>query len=323
MSFKALIIGDLHWRHTNPIARLDNYQAALAAKLRECWQLAEEHNVDAILQTGDVFDSPSIVYTTLADLIHVLRDAPAPIFTIPGNHDLFASSPESLYRTPLGFLFQLNLLTNAARVHKTWADLGVQLSGRGYDASTDLPDGRTYEAIISGISCISIHMTHGMLVDKPLPSRHTLIKDIEHLENAPHVLINGHYHLGTGIQRVGETLVINPGALCRNSAAIEELERPVQVALLTIDGTEYDAELITLKSARPGREVLSREHLIKQAEAKQRRDDFGDLLASEEAVKALDVAEMMQSIAERQKVSVEVRDYALELLGKAQEAMSA
>src|SRR5690606_41186291 len=84
------------------------------------------------------------------------------------------------------------------------------------------------------------------------------------LDGAPHVLINGHYHLGTGIKRAGRTLVINPGALARLSAAVEEIERPVQVALLEIDGARYDAQLITLQSRSEEHtsELQSRENLV-------------------------------------------------------------
>ena len=63
-------------------------------------------------------------------------------------------------------------------------------------------------------------------------------------------------------------LFINPGALCRLSAHVAEIERPVQVALLTVENGQAAAELIPLKSARPGREILSREHIEAAAEQK-------------------------------------------------------
>lgn len=321
MPWKALIIGDVHYRATNPVARKDDFKAAIDAKLRECWQLAREHHVDAIIQTGDLFHSPGIVYSTLADLIHVLREAPAPIYTVPGNHDLFASHPESLYRTPLGFLFQLGIVHNAEYGGRF---PGVKISGRGYDASTDtalypysdwLPEYDLFN--------VHVHITHGMLVNQPVPGRHTLVSDLIGLPNAAEVIVNGHYHLGTGIRRVGRTLVINPGALCRLSAHVEEMERTVQVALLTVDGDKYDAELIPLRSARPGEEVLSREHLVAEAERELRREEFLELLASEQAQKALDIVEMVRSISDRQNLPDRVRDEALRRISLAQEAMVA
>jgi len=318
--WRALIIGDVHYRATNPVARLDNFKETLDAKLRECWQLAREHRVDAIIQTGDLFHSPGIVYSTLADLIHVLREAPAPIYTVPGNHDLFAAHPESLYRTPLGFLFQLGIVRNAeAGPFLDQAREGLILTGRGYSAMTDVdPD---YYRSVRTSHAVTIHVTHGMLVDRPVPGRHTLTSDIAKLEDAPDVIINGHYHLGTGIQRAGKTLIINPGALCRLSAHVEEMERTVQVAILTIDGKAYDAELIPLQSARPGEEVLSREHLVAEAERELRREEFLELLASEQAQKALDLVEMVRSIAQTQQIPEAVRDEALRRIAAASEEL--
>lgn len=325
MTWRALIIGDVHWRATNPVARRDNLKEALTLKLLECWDIAREHHVNAIIQTGDLFDSPSIVYSTLAELIGLLRRAPAPVYTVAGNHDLFGATPESLYRTPLGFLFMLGVVHDATTGH---IDGAISITGRGFDADID-SDVTTYtipNQLRMHEAAFRIHITHGMLVDRPMPSRHTLISDLAALGDqpgTPHVLINGHYHLGTGIQRVGRTLVINPGALCRLSAAVEEMERPVQVALLEIDGERYDAQLITLRSARPGVEVLSRDHLIAQAERQHYREQFLELLASEQTAQVLDLADMIRNLAARENLPDRIRDEALARIARAQEAMAA
>ncbi len=322
--WRALIIGDVHYRATNPVARLDNFKETLDAKLRECWQLAREHRVDAIIQTGDLFHSPGIVYSTLADLIHVLREAPAPIYTVPGNHDLFAAHPESLYRTPLGFLFQLGIVRNAEEVDR-WnqPEAPVWITGKGYDAATDA-DPSTYASVVpvNKDGPVVVHITHGMLVLNPVPGRHTQMKDLMKLPNRPHVIVNGHYHLGTGILHFGQTVVINPGALCRLSAHVEEMTRPVRVALLEVPEVGWPiAELIPLQSARPGEEVLSREHLVAEAERELRREEFLELLASEQAQKALDLVEMVRSIAQTQQIPEAVRDEALRRIAAASEEL--
>lgn len=322
---KILVLGDLHWRATNPVARLDNLKESLTEKLNECWQIAKSNYADAIVIPGDVFNSPGIVYSTLADLIWLLRQAPAPIYAIPGNHDLFASSPESLYRTPLGFLFQIGILSNLDGKTVLFGEDGL-LSGRGYDAAVDVdptiyacPEMPEHPQIYTHKT--AIHVTHGMLVKEPVPGRHTLMQSLLELDNPPDVLINGHFHLGTGITQVGPTLVVNPGALCRLSAHMEELNRQPEVALITIDGTEISAELIPLQSARPGHEVLSREHLERQAEIEERRDEFLRLLASEDAQRVLDLAEMVRDIAGRERLPRTVQDEALRRIAVAQEAM--
>ncbi len=320
MTTKLLVIGDIHWRATNPVARLDNLKLALADKLLECWAIGKQNQVDAIIIPGDVFHSPGIVYSTLADLIWVLREAPAPVYCIPGNHDLFASSPESLYRTPLGFLIQIGMVENidGKSIELNGA---VELSGRGYDAAVDV-DPAVYTPSKASYKT-QIHVTHGLLVKEPVPGRHTLMQSLLELEHAPDVLINGHFHLGTGVTQVGPTLVVNPGALGRLSAHMEELNRQPEVALVTIGNHNISAELIPLQSAKPGPEVLSREHLEKQAEIEQRRDEFLRLLASEETQRVLDLAEMVRDIASRERLPKTVQDEALRRIARAQEMLTA
>lgn len=319
MTVKLLAIGDIHWRATNPVARMDSLKEALTTKLRECWQIANEHRVNAIIQTGDLFHSPGIVYSTLGELIWLLRETPAPISCIAGNHDLFGASPGSLYRTPLGFLFQIGVLHNLETMGRD--NCATAVTGRGYDAAVDV-DPAVYEAPESDAP-VKVHVTHGMLVTEPVPGRHTLMSSLLELRNPPDVLINGHYHLGTGITQVGPTLVVNPGALCRLSAHMEELNRQPQVALIEIESRDnIRAELIPLQSAKPGREVLSREHLERQAEIEERRDEFLRLLASEETQRVLDLTDMVRDISSRERLPAQVQDEALRRIARVQEAVA-
>lgn len=329
--WRALIIGDVHWRAENPIGRIDSYQAALTEKLRECWQIAKRNEVDAIIQTGDLFDSPDIAQTTMDDLWDILEEAPAPIFTVPGNHDLYGSNPETLYRTPLGHLVRRRVVKNAATgVFEERIGLHfVLMTGNGYDFSTDI-DKSQYSVPMQAIegyapSWTRIHITHGMLLDGPPPTenmRWTSLEEAAALPNAPDVLINGHDHQGFGIRRVGRTLFINPGALCRIKADLREIDRPVQVALLEIPGQgEPRAELIRLESARPGAKVLSRDHLIAEIERQNRRAEFTDRLSAE-MQEALDVTAMVDEIARAEGVDEAVRQGALRRISAAMEELA-
>lgn len=326
MIWRALIIGDLHWRAENPIARTDHYQAALAEKLLECWELAERHRVDAIIQTGDVFDSPTVALTTIADLMHVFNEAPVSIYTIPGNHDLFGANPETLHRTPLGFLFKLNwTVKNVSGITYTLGSAFPMISGCGYNFATDVDKSQYGVSMDAPGRGPRIHITHGMLLDSPPPSpevRWTSLEEVAALPNAPDVLINGHDHIGFGIRKVGKTLFINPGALCRLSADVREIDRTVQVALLEIPNNgEPTAKLIPLQSARPGSEVLSRDHLIAEAERQMRRAEFLDLLAGRER-QALDLTAMVDEVARADGVGESVRTGALQRLSQAMEALA-
>lgn len=327
--WRYLVIGDLHWRAENPIGRTDNYQEALAAKLEECWRLASVHNVDAILQTGDLFDSADVAQTTMDDLWDIIERAPAPIYTVPGNHDLHGHNPETLYRAPLGHLFRRRVVVNSARTWYSTQENGAPIiAGHGFDFSTDIDRSQygfpfTDEMPFLGAS---IHITHGMLLDGRPSSdkmRWTSLDDVAALPNAPDVLINGHDHIGFGVCRRGRTLFINPGALCRKTADLREMDRPVQVALLEIpERGEPTARLIPLESARPGHEILSREHLIAQAEREQRTSEFLDGLVLQN-VQALDHTAMVDEVAQADGVSDAVCEGALRRISKAAELIAA
>src|SRR5690606_177669 len=101
---------DLHYRGTNPRARLDDFQEALSAKLLETIHLARDHKADCIIIPGDVFDGPSTSWGVVADLIQILKSAPCPVLSIHGNHDIYGQNPATRHRTPYGLLSKIGFL---------------------------------------------------------------------------------------------------------------------------------------------------------------------------------------------------------------------
>ncbi|MGB9825498.1 MAG: DNA repair exonuclease, partial [Desulfofundulus sp.] len=113
----------------------------------------------------------------------------------------------------------------------------------------------------------------------------------------------------------------NPGALSRMTAKAEEFYRPIQVALFEFTADGIKAELIPLSCARPGTEVLSRDHLARLAEREERMNHFLSLLAAEGESKFLEIREIVEDIARREGIPAAVRDEALRRLGAAREAL--
>lgn len=269
-TFKAIVTGDWHFRGTSPRARLDNFQEALTAKILEVYDLARTHRANVIIVPGDLLDSPGVSWSTVTDLALLLTQAPCPVITIHGNHDIWAGNPASKYRTPYGFLERLGLIHDVGgggpgseyQVHGNRARAGcfdekeeVWITGAGFtvDTDTDSEAGRLQYvphphhpgAYMPGerLGGFFIHLVHSMLLDKP-PSfegmRHTLISQVK---TSAHVIISGHEHTGFGVRMSGTTgvpdggtLFVNPGALCRLSAHEAEMKRDVGVALLTVSG---------------------------------------------------------------------------------------
>ena len=329
---RFIVTGDLHYRGTNPRARTDDFQAALGAKLTEVFKLADEHSCAGIIMPGDITDSPGITLPVLGDLYRLLRHALCPIITIPGNHDMWGANAMTLPRTPYGFLAMAARCIDDISGEPSMFFPGpfgcVWVTGTCYSTMTDRGEG-DYIPTQTDKNTFKVHVAHGMLLDKPPGydlGRYTLIDDVANHPDAPDVLICGHEHIGFGVIKRGRTTFINPGALCRLTAHPAEIERRVQVCLLTIewvDDNEYqcDTELIPLQSARPGHEVLSREHLEEQANREELISSFMQLLASEGEGRFLETQDIVEDIARREHIPQDVVDEALRRIGQAREVL--
>lgn len=335
---KIIVTGDIHFKGINPRARLDNYQEAITRKIHEVFELAVKHEAEVIIVPGDLFDSPSTTLSTITDLAALLQLAPCPVLAIPGNHDIWGANPGSKYRTPYGLLARLGLIKDITESPYGLSPVGEKLlviTGHGYSVETDTEAGMSQFDLPSQLKEITeetpfkiqhdlaIHVVHSMLMDHSpgFEMRHTLISQVKTRAN---VIISGHEHTGFGIiRREDGVLFINPGALCRLSASQAEIERPIQVALLTIDDNgQASAELISLRSALPGSEVLSREHLEAEADRENRMEKFLSLLASEGESKFLEVRDIVEDLAARENIPSEVKIEALKRIDQAREALA-
>ena len=321
---KFIVCGDSHYKGINPRAWIGDYPKAILRQFREVFSLVAKHQAHGIIIAGDLFDSPQTMLGTIAELGALFQEAPCRILTVPGNHDLWGANVSSKPRTPYGFLGRLGLTWDLTeQPYEMKGDSGVCITGRSYTVETDTPAG-------AGQFCpeprldwkgTSIHVVHSMLLLTPPPfeMRHTLVSQVE---TAANVIISGHDHTGFGVYRRDDgVLFINPGALCRLTA--KEIDRQVQVALLTVDGKgNAEAQLIPLESAQPGHEVLSREHLESEAERAARMEEFLGLLASEGEAKFLEVRDIIEDIAARENLPADVKLDALRRIGEAREQLA-
>lgn len=238
---KLLITGDWHYRSQNPVARLDDFQATLNAKLHEVGQIAYDYDVEAIIVPGDIFDSPNPAYSTLTALERIIKDNGRQVWAVPGNHDEHAHSLESLDRTAYGHLAATGMIRDLASRPAETDTVTVTGTGFSADTDTDVSDYLIPECKDATKDSVRIHVAHGMLLDRApgFEMRYTLLEDVAKHPDCPDVLIVGHEHLGFGVKRIprakgGELVAINPGALVRLSAHPAEIERTPQVCLLEI-----------------------------------------------------------------------------------------
>lgn len=302
---KLLFVGDLHLRGTNPRNRIDSYPEAAHAKLREVFELAEQHQVRAILCPGDVFDRPEVATGVLIETMDLMRKCPVNFFTCPGNHDIYGYNLDTYNRSSLLLLSELVpklhvLLTPEEPVifgstTITFSPYSSRMDrdGYGYSPADRMPH-----------TSLHIHVAHGMLLDHTPPfDRFTLIQDVK---TEADIVLSGHDHTGFGVyHRADGKIFCNPGSLTRMSASISEIERRVQVAL--IDTDTRNIELLPLQSAKPGSEVLDRSKIEADQKRQYAMEEFAALIQTGSGERVLlNIDDIVTMIAAQEHLPAEV-----------------
>lgn len=323
---KFIFVGDLHLRGNNPRNRIDDYQTAADNKLREVLRMAGEIQADAILIPGDIWDRPEVSIGVLLHYASILNVSPCPIYTTVGNHDIYGYNLSTYARSSLRLLELLvsdlhviGMGTTAVGMVDSYitatpysSDMDIDGFGYGFNDGNNGYDGTP-----------RIHIAHGMLLDhKPPFDRYTLVDDCK---TDADLILTGHDHTGFGIiKRRDGKIFCNPGALMRMSASINEIERPVQVAVITVDKSNIDVQLVPLVSAKPGDEVLDRSK-IDEAKARQyAMDNFSMLIQTHVGQSAtVDINQIVDTIAKQEEYAPEVVKTALEIIDRQREVMGA
>jgi DNA repair exonuclease SbcCD nuclease subunit len=297
---KLLTIGDLHYAGIGPKAYLPNSAAYKQDQLNimaECAELAFDNHCNAVLLPGDITHSHVMSLPVLHELVEALKRFPCPVLTVAGNHDRETSNLDDLKAAPYGVIRAAGVIKDLnIRSHMVCIN-GVTflLSGVAYTEKTDLEVDQYLRTPVE--ADIHIHISHGLLLpdhpwyitdkankidDKGNKHRYTTFDELRQIpeQHRPNILINGHYHDGHPATWLDDkTLIVNFGAVCRLSRSVGEINRTLQVGLITINSPDnYKAEPTTLKSQRPGHECLNREELVRELERNKQKDKMAEYL---------------------------------------------
>ncbi|XJZ25990.1 exonuclease SbcCD subunit D [Bacillota bacterium Lsc_1132] len=321
---RLLYIGDLHIRGTNPRNRLDDYKEALIAKLREVYQMAKRHDVKAILCAGDIFDRPEVSTGVLLEFADVFAESPVPIYTTPGNHDIYGYNLSTYWRTSLALLERLVPQLTVVQDRNDFialrggGEVNVAVSFSPFDSQIDR-DGFGYSPGTEPPSdYFKVHVAHGMLLDHTPPfDRFTLVQDVQ---TTADLVLTGHDHIGYGIyERFDGKVFVNCGSLTRLAASVGEMERDIQALLITIGSNKQKKlQLIKLESAKPGSEILDRSKIEAEAKRQYAMEQFSALIQTQtgEAV-LLDIDSIVEQIADAEGLKADVVKIALQKINEA------
>jgi exonuclease SbcD len=156
-------------------------------------------------------------------------------------------------------------------------------------------------------------VAHGMALDHVPPfDRYTLIQDVK---TEADLIITGHDHTGYGIyKRPDGKIFLNPGSITRLSASVQEVERPVMIALITFNDDRYiDIGLIPLKSAKKGLEVLDRSHIEATKQKEYAMEQFTALIKdSSGKLTKFNINDAVQQIAKKEEYAPNIVKMALD-----------
>jgi hypothetical protein len=122
------------------------------------------------------------------------------------------------------------------------------------------------------------------------------------------------------VQEIKGTKFVNPGALVRLSAGVQEIDRQPKVALIELT-SEIDIRERELKAAKSGEEVLDRSE-IEAAEFREKRlADFTQTIKETGEFKYFSVEQILDEVAANQEVDPEVKEEALRRISRVQEEL--
>jgi len=319
---RLMFFTDTHIRGTTPKNRKDNLLETLEEKFKEILNLSKDYDVDFILHGGDLFDRPDISTSIARKFALILSKFTVPIYLIPGNHDMYGHNPNTINRTMLGLLDAINIINLVGEGEIVILEkdhIKVQLTGQPYVYDIDSTANRSSYLVkdkLPGVN-YSIHMVHGMLLDKPFIKGipFTLIDDIKST-NAD-ITLAGHYHSGFGVINIDGRYFINPGSVIRITNSLREIERHPKVVIIDLKDT-ITIDLIPLKTAKEGLDILDRKQIEISLYRNEKVMEFKQSIDSVVEFEKLDINHILDTLSSTEGISVEVKKEAMKRIAIAQ-----
>ena len=207
---RILHAADLHL--DSAFAGLAEEKAALLRQesrdiLRRMVDWANDHAVDVMLLSGDLFDSDRMYSQTARTLAQALARFRGRIFLSPGNHDFYA--PGSGYDA-VDWPENVHIFTSRRPQTVLLRSLNASVTGAAFTSADEWEpfDGASFSG---GDASIRLGVLHGEVTRGE--SKYRAIPPAEIEKTNLTYLALGHVHRCAGVQRAGNTAYAYPGCL--------------------------------------------------------------------------------------------------------------
>ena len=238
---RILFLTDSHFTAKNPSSRLDDIQQVIIDKLLDIKKIIEDEKVDIVLHGGDMFHSPDVSNQFTGKIAKIINSYNARMYVVPGNHDLYGYSYDTLANTKLGLLEKTGVVEILSREKPLILnDNGFIIGVEAQEYHAHIDEDIYSDFKINNINVdFNILLTHSMLLDKPFHKdvKHTLIKDVV---TTADLVLAGHYHDGWKERKQGNTWFFNPGSLIRVEASTSMINSIPKIVIFDIEKTKFD-----------------------------------------------------------------------------------
>ena len=312
---RILFFADSHIRGTTPKNRKDDFTSTLEKKFNEIVEIIDREDIDYVIHGGDLFDRPDVSISLVSKFSKILNQIKAPIYIVSGNHDIFGLNPKTLNRTMLGLICDLkvlNIINKDEKIILKKDNIKVQLTGQPYIYNIDDADDKT-PYIVKNIEpeCdFSIHVVHGMLLDKPFIKDipYTLVEDIK--ETLADITLSGHYHSGFEKVEIDGKYFLNPGSIVRVSNSLREIKRKPKVVIINLEN-DLDISYEYLETALDGEEVLDRKEIENSIYRRERMYEFKQSIENAMNFEKMDINDVLMEVSNAEEVDEQVKKEAL------------
>lgn len=232
-SSRILLVGDIHLSDRPPSSCTETYLDDLFDLLYRTVDAAAERDVDAVVWSGDVFHHKQpgrTSHRTVQRAVEVVQAYSAPLYIVPGNHDMLHDRFDSIFETqPLGTLFM-----SGAKLLKGWAP-DLPLYGVPWLQHWDdvLVEKALADFASSPEASNALVVTHAPLFPQGTEPPHEFypVQDWADRQGNAGYCYYGHIHEPHGVHRANSVTFCNVGALSRGALHEYELHRKIQLAL--------------------------------------------------------------------------------------------
>lgn len=218
---KFIFTTDWHICFKQPNIRKDNVLSTQLKKLEYFVELCNTELPDFVIHGGDLFDSPrNTDPSVLNKVISILKKLKAPMYYIPGSHDIYGYNLNSYNQAFIGTLASANCLN-------VLNEKGIyQFPGKLFIGVMPCQLTNDIKEYIMFKDC-DIIVSHNMITETSVPYNHILISDLAK-EFSKKIFLCGHNHKPFYVME-NNNLFVNTGPLIRTSITESEIKPHISV----------------------------------------------------------------------------------------------